>query len=308
MKKLFVRCLYFLFLVSFLAACAAPTPTVPPKPAASPATALPAASAVPAASTSKDLILATTTSTRDSGLLDTLLPLFQTKTGINVKMVAVGTGQALKMGEEGNADVLLVHAPSSEVDYMNKGFGKERGLVMHNDYIIVGPASDPAKIKGVKSVTEALTRISTAKAIFGSRADASGTNTFELGIWKLAKLSPGKDDTWYLQTGSGMADTLRIVSEKEGYSITDRATYLAQKATLKLDIMVEGDSAMLNVYHVITVNPDKWPKTNYTGAKAFYDFMINADTQKVISTFGVDKYGSQLFFPDAHRTDKDLGL
>lgn len=248
-----------------------------------------------------DLILATTTSTRDSGLLDYLLPLFEQQTGYKVKMVAVGTGEALKMGEEGNADVLLVHAPASEKTYMEGGFGKDRFLVMHNDFIIVGPADDPAKIKESANTKDAFTAIAQTKSIFISRGDDSGTNKAELTIWKSAGITPEGD--WYIKTGQGMGDTLRVASEKEGYTLTDRATYLSLKDSLSLPILYQGDAALLNIYHVITVNPDKWPKVNYTGAMAFANWLVSADTQKLIADFGLDKYGQPLFFADAGKPE-----
>jgi tungstate transport system substrate-binding protein len=277
-------------LVLALSACA---------PAATPApTQAPTAYPTPA---NPQLILATTTSTRDTGLLDVLLPMFKQQTGYDVKMVAVGSGQALQMGTDGNADVLLVHSPAAEKDLMSKGFGKERTLVMHNDFVIVGPSSDPAGIKSATSAIDAFKKIATAQATFASRNDKSGTNTMELSLWKSATITPS--GSWYLQTGQGMADTLRIVSDKGGYTLTDRGTYVAQQKTLSLDILYQGDPALLNIYHVITVNPDKWPKVNYTGAKAFADWLVSPDIQKFISTFGVDKYGQALFFPDAGKPD-----
>ncbi len=248
-----------------------------------------------------DLILATTTSTRDSGLLDYLLPLFEQQTGYKVKMVAVGTGQALTMGQEGNADVLLVHAPAAEETYMEGGFGKDRYLVMHNDFVIVGPEADPAKINGSASTKDAFTAIATTKAVFVSRGDDSGTNKAELTLWKSAAITPEGD--WYIKTGQGMGDTLRIASEKAGYTLSDRATYLSMKDTLDLAILYEGDKALLNIYHVITVNPDKWPKVNYTGAKSFADWLVAPDTQKLIAAFGVDKYGQALFIADAGKPE-----
>lgn len=255
-----------------------------------------------------ELILATTTSTQDSGLLDVLIPLFETETGYSVQTIAVGSGQAMKMGEEGNADVLLVHAPASEVAFMENGFGKDRALVMHNDFIIVGPASDPAGIKG-KAVTDALKLISAGSGTFVSRGDDSGTHKAELALWKKAGLDPKVAmPVWYLESGQGMGATLTIASEKNAYTLIDRATYLANNANLQLEVLVEGDKALLNVYHVITVNPDKWPKANYDGALAFLKFMTDPSTQKVIGQFGVDKYGQQLFIPDADKTDADLGL
>ena len=258
------------------------------------------------APTNPELILATTTSTRDSGLLDALLPVFEEQTGYKVKMVAVGTGAALAMGEEGNADVLLVHAPSSEEELMAKGFGSQRDLIMHNDFIIVGPKDDPAGIGGLTVAADAFSKIAEAQSIFVSRADDSGTNKKELAIWKTAGVTP--EGVWYLESGQGMGDTLRIASEKFGYTLTDRATYLANQATLELDILVEGDPVLLNIYHVIVVNPDKWPKVNVEGAKAFAAFLTSKDTQKLISEFGVAEYGAPLFFPDAGKDPASLGL
>jgi len=271
------------------------------------------ASSAPTSSVSKspanpNLILASTTSTQDSGLLDVLIPLFETESGYKVKLVAVGSGAAIKLGQEGNADVLLVHSPSAEKQYMADGWGRERALVMHNDFIIVGPASDPAKIRGL-APADAFKAIAAAGAVFVSRADDSGTNVKELTIWKSAAIDPVADQSaWYIQTGQGQGATLTIASEKGGYALTDRATYLANKDNLQLDILVEKDNSLLNVYHVITVNPDKWPKINYDGALAFYKFMLEPSTQDVIGKFGMDKYGQPLFIPDATRQDSDLGL
>jgi tungstate transport system substrate-binding protein len=263
--------------------------------------------AAPAAPANPELILATTTSTQDSGLLDVLVPAFEQQSGYKVKVVAVGTGQALKMGEEGNADVLLVHAPSSEKPFMDSGFGTDRRLVMHNDFIIVGPVADPAEIKG-STPADAFKAIFDAGASFVSRGDNSGTNTKELSIWKNANLDP-KGKAWYIESGQGMGATLTITSEKGAYTLTDRATYLANKANLQLDILVEGDPSLLNVYHVIAVNPEKWPKVNTAGAKAFADFITSPETQQnIIGKFGVEKFGQPLFFPDADKTDADLGL
>jgi len=262
----------------------------------------------PPIAANKELILATTTSTQDSGLLDVLIPLFEMETGYKVQTVAVGSGQAMKMGEEGNADVLLVHAPASEVTFMESGFGKDRALVMHNDFIIVGPSSDPAGIKGL-AVEDALKTINEKSTTFISRGDDSGTHKAELSLWKKAQLDPkAQKPAWYLESGQGMGATLTITSEKNAYTLTDRATYLANKANLQLEILVEGDKALLNVYHVITVNNEKWPKANYDGATAFLKFITQSSTQEVIGQFGVDKYGQQLFIPDAHKTDADLGL
>jgi len=253
------------------------------------------------------LILATTTSTQDSGLLDVLVPIFQEQTGYTVQTIAVGSGEAMKMGEEGNADVLLVHAPSSEVTFMDAGNGKDRFLVMHNDFIIVGPAADPAGIEGMATAREAFAAIFNAGAAFITRGDDSGTHKKELALWKSAELDPA-GQAWYIETGQGMGASMIVASEKEAYILTDRATYLANKDNYQLGLLVEGDKSLLNVYHVITVNPDKWPKVNYEGALAFSNFMIDPATQEVIGQFGVDKFGAPLFFPDADKTDADLGL
>jgi len=266
-------------------------------------TAMPPTATVPAV---KDIILATTTSTQDSGLLDVLVPAFEKWSGYTVKVVAVGSGQALKMGEEGNADVLLVHSPSSEKTFMDKGLGSERHLVMHNDFIIVGPTADPAGIKGNGSAVEAFNKIAAATAPFISRGDNSGTNTMELSLWKKAGITP--EGSWYQESGQGMGATLKIASEKGAYTLTDRATYLANKPSLGLDILVEGDKTLLNVYHVILVNPSKWPKINVAGARAFADYLVSPEGQKLIGDFGKDKYSQPLFTSDTDKTDADLGL
>jgi tungstate transport system substrate-binding protein len=255
-----------------------------------------------------NIILATTTSTQDSGLLDVLVPMFQEQTGYVVQTIAVGTGAALKMGEEGNADVMLVHAPAAEVTLMDAGFGKERMLVMHNDFIIVGPADDPAKIAGL-GPKDAFVAIYNAGSPYVSRGDDSGTHKMELSFWTKAELDPRTEKpAWFIETGQGMGASLTVASEKGAYILTDRATYLANKDNLKLDILLEGNNALLNVYHVITVNPEKWTKVNYDGALAFAKFMTDPATQKVIGEFGVDKFGQPLFYPDADKTDADLGL
>jgi tungstate transport system substrate-binding protein len=261
----------------------------------------------PAVPTNPTLILATTTSTQDSGLLDVLVPMFEAESGYTVQTVAVGTGAALKMAEEGNADVLLVHAPSSEAALMEVGWGKDRFLVMHNDFVIVGPADDPAGIKGAATAVESFQKVFAAGSTFVSRGDDSGTHKMELSLWGKASNDP-KGAEWYVESGQGMGATLTIASEKTAYTLTDRATYLANKNNLSLEILAEGDPALLNVYHVITVNPEKWGKANYEGALAFANFMIAPATQSVISAFGVDKFGQPLFFPDADKTDADLGL
>jgi tungstate transport system substrate-binding protein len=257
-------------------------------------------------SESKDLLLVSTTSTQDSGLLDVLLPAFTAKTGYHIQLVAVGSGQALKIGEQGNADVILLHSPDAEKEFVADGFGIDRRLVMHNDFVIVGPSSDPAGIRG-KGPVEALKEIYTSRVTFVSRGDESGTNVKELALWKKAGLNPVGQD-WYLETGQGQGATLSIASEKGAYALTDRGTFLAYKSNVALEILVEGDPFLLNVYHVLTVNPEKWPNVNLVAAKAFGDFITSPEGQKIIAEFGVEKYGQPLFFPDADKTDADLGL
>ncbi len=258
------------------------------------------------ASTQKTIILATTTSTQDSGLLDVLIPIFEKKTGYFVKTIAVGSGQAMAMGQKGEADVLLVHSPAAEKKFVAEGYGINRRIIMHNDFVIVGPPTDPAKIKGIKLASEAFKKIASAKALFLSRADKSGTHVKEMDIWKKSGIDP-EGEKWYQQTGLGMGQTLNVTAEKKGYTLADRGTYLALKKNLGLDILIEGDAILLNIYHVIEVNPDKWPKVNAAGGKAFADFMVSKETQNIIKTFGVDKFGSPLFFPDAGKKEEELG-
>ncbi len=259
-----------------------------------------------AAPAQKNIILATTTSTQDSGLLDILLPMFEKKTGYFVKTIAVGSGQAMAMGHKGEADVLLVHSPDAEKKFVADKDGIDRRLVMHNDFIIVGPQNDPAKIRGLKSSVEAFRKIAQTQSLFMSRGDNSGTHAKERVIWKKAGIEQERQK-WYQQTGLGMGQTLSVSSEKQAYTLTDRGTYLAMKKRLALVILTEGDRDLLNIYHVIEVNPAKWPKVNAEGARALADFMVSKQTQDVIRNFGVDKFGSPLFFPDAGKKEEELG-
>jgi tungstate transport system substrate-binding protein len=253
-----------------------------------------------------ELILSSTTSVRDSGLMDKLVPIFQMKTGYVVKPLYNGTGAALALGAKGEADVLVVHSPEDEATYMAAGNGVDRVLIMHNDFILVGPSSDPAKVKGSKTAVEAFKKIADSQSPFYSRGDKSGTDTKEKSIWKLAGITQ-VGQTWYFEAKLGMGDLLRVASEKNAYTLTDRATYLANKQTLNLDILFEGDPSFLNVYHVITVNPKLSSKINVDGAKAFADFMVGKDAQEIIGNFR-DKNGNLLFTPDGGKTDADLGL
>ena len=284
--------------------------------ATTPATTLPVTT-TPATTVPKpanpEIIMASTTSTRDSGLMDVLIHIFEQQTGYKMKPIYVGSGAAMSMGQKGNADVLLVHSPAAEVKFMDDGYGINRKLVMHNDYIIVGSPADPAGIKGMTSAVDALKKVSDAQINFYSRGDNSGTDALEKSLWKKLGISVADNSTtnpkWYIEGGTvtGMLDLLRIASEKNGYTITDRSTYLANKKILSLDVLVQGDPVLLNIYHVIQVNPANFSNVNADGAKAFSDFMLSTATQAIIKTYGVDKYGQALFFPDAGKTEAELG-
>jgi len=254
----------------------------------------------------KNIILATTTSTQDSGLLDVLIPAFEKKTGHFVKTVAVGSGQAMAMGQRGEADVLLVHSPDAERKFIAEGSGLNRRIVMHNDFVVVGPPADPAAVRGAKSTPESFRKIAAAGALFLSRGDHSGTHAKEKGIWKTAGIDP-EGRKWYQQTGLGMGQTLNVAAEKRGYTLADRGTWLALRKNLGLPVLREGDPILLNVYHVIAVNPAKWPRVNGEGAKAFSDFMVSGQAQGIIRTFGAGTYGEPLFFPDAGRSEEASG-
>jgi len=251
----------------------------------------------------KTLILATTTSTQDTGLLDELIPEFNKKyPQYQVKTIAVGSGEAIAMGAKGDADVLLVHSKDDEEKFMADGNGTSREAVMHNDFVIVGAKTDPAKIKGMKTGDEAFKAIANAKATLISRGDKSGTHKKELKIWDKAGVKPS--GSWYVVTGQGMGESLRITNEKNGYTLSDRGTWLATAKSLpNLELLVEGGEDLLNNYHVIVVSAKKFPKINEAGAIAFSDYVISAEGQALIKEFGVAKYGQPLFVPDAGKKE-----
>ena len=254
----------------------------------------------------QNVILSTTTSTQDSGLLDVLIPLFETQTGYRVKTVSVGTGQALALAAKGDADVALVHAPSLEKIYVAQGKLLNRRLVMYNDFVIIGPKEDPAKIRSQKSAVAALRSIAQAKAGFVSRGDNSGTHGLEKSLWKAAGIEP--KGPWHIESGQGMGATLGIANERNLYTITDRGTYLALHKRVTLPILVQGDKRLLNLYSVMEVNPGNGPRINTAGGKAFADFLVAPQTQDVISKFGVEKYGQPLFTPVADKQEESLGV
>jgi tungstate transport system substrate-binding protein len=283
-----------------LAACGAPS-TAPTE--VQPATKPPPATKSSAAPT--ELILATTTSTQDSGLLDVLVPRFESVAPFKVKTIAVGSGAAITLGARGEADVVLSHAPDDEEKFMADGNGSARTLVMHNDFIVVGPADDPARLKNDLTTSQAFRSLAEKGAPFVSRGDKSGTHQLELKLWKSSGADPvGK--AWYVETGQGMGATLTVANERRGYTVTDRATYLARKSTLELAIVREREAALLNVYHVMPVNPRKHARVNGAGGRAFADFLVAKDTQELIGKFGVEKYGQALFFGDAGKKLTDL--
>jgi tungstate transport system substrate-binding protein len=258
----------------------------------------------PACAQSTTVILSTTTSTQDSGLLDVLVPMFEKKTGLTVKTISVGTGQALALAARGEADVALVHAPSLERKYVEEGKMQNRRLVMYNDFVIIGPADDPAKIKGMARALDALKRIAETQSRFASRGDKSGTHLLEQGLWKQAGIEP--KGAWYIESGQGMGQTLGIANDRRAYTIADRGTWLAFQKRISLPILVEKDKPLLNVYSVMEVNPANGPRVNTTGGKAFADFMLALEAQAVIKAFGVDKFGQPLFVPIAGKTDADF--
>jgi len=244
-----------------------------------------------------EIILATTTSTYDSGLLNELLPVFEEESGYSVKPIAVGTGEAIAMGERGEADIILVHSRKSEDAFVADGFGTDRYDVMHNDFVLIGPEEDTAGIKGLDAV-QAYAAIAGAEALFISRGDNSGTNKKEISIWEAAGIIPEGD--WYIETGQGMGATLRIADEKNTYTMTDRGTYLSQQENLILIILVEGDPILFNPYGIIPVDPEKHPSLgiNYQGAMDLVEFITGREGQDSIREFGKDKFGQPLFYPD----------
>jgi tungstate transport system substrate-binding protein len=253
---------------------------------------------------STTVILSTTTSTQDSGLLDVLVPLFEKKTGLTVKTISVGTGQALALAARGEADVTLAHAPALEKKFVDEGKMSNRRLVMYNDFVVVGPEADPAHVAGEKRALVALKKIAESSSRFVSRGDKSGTHILEQRLWKEAGVEPGPP--WYIESGQGMGATLGLADDRKAYTLTDRATLLAFGRRVALKIVVEGDRPLLNVYSVMEVNPANGPRVNAAGGKAFADFMLTPETQAVIKAFGVEKFGQPLFVPIAGKKDGDL--
>jgi len=248
-----------------------------------------------------EIVLATTTSTRDAGLLDALVPVFERESGYRVLVVAVGSGQALAMGRRGDADVVVAHSPDAEREIEAQGFVIHRRPVMYNDFVLLGPGADPAAVRGMGSAVEAFRTIARIRAPFLSRGDNSGTHARELELWAAAGVEPRGD--WYRETGQGMGATLTIAQERLAYTLADRGTYLAWGARYDFDVLVEGDTALANQYHVMEVNPGNAPGVNHAGARAFADFLVSPEVQRLIGEFGVERFGRPLFVPNARRED-----
>jgi len=259
----------------------------------------------PASAQHAPVILSTTTSTQDSGLLDVLVPLFERRTGYTVKTIAVGTGQALALAARGEADVVLAHAPALEKKYVDEGKMLDRRLVMYNDFVVIGPADDPAKVKGMKRAADAMKAIAASGSRFVSRGDTSGTHVLEKSLWKLAGVEP--HGAWYIEAGQGMGATLGIADDRKAYTVTDRGTYLAFQKRVRLPILLEGDKPLLNIYSVMKVNPSNGPRVNAAGGAAFADFMLSPEVHAAIKTLGVDKYGQALFVPVAGTKEDEVG-
>jgi tungstate transport system substrate-binding protein len=251
-----------------------------------------------------ELIILTTTTTQDSGILRHLTDAFVKKSGVLVKTIVAGSGDILKQGARGEGDVVLTHSPAAEKSWMADGNGTSRRLVMYNDFVIIGPAGDPAKIKG-QLAANALQRIAKAQAPFVSRGDQSGTHVRELATWKKAGIDP-KGQTWYRETGQGQGLTMEVAAQFQGYAFTDRGTYLVHAKRIGLPILVEGDPALYNIYHVMPVNAAKFPKVNAAAAQAFADWLVSPAGQAVIAEFGKAQYGRSLFIPAANKRESDL--
>ena len=247
----------------------------------------------------KSIVVSSTTSTEQSGLFGFLLPIYKSKSGVDVKVVAVGTGQALDIGRRGDADVVFVHDRVGEMKFLEEGNATKRYDVMYNDFVLIGPKSDPAKIAGGKDIKVALQKIANAKSTFVSRGDKSGTHAAELRYWKTAGIEPNKDMSWYKDTGSGMGPALNSASAMNGYILADRATWLAFKNRGDLDILVEGDPQLFNQYGVMLVNPAKFPNVKAKEGQDFINWLISKDGQEVISLYKIE--GKQLFFPNAKK-------
>jgi tungstate transport system substrate-binding protein len=251
---------------------------------------------------SGEFLLGSTTTTQDTGLLDVLAEEFEKRTGYRVKLIVGGSGQVIEQGSRGDVDALLVHSPAAEEKMVEEGNAVERTLVMHNDFVIIGPPDDPAGVKSASSAAEAFSKIASARSAFISRGDDSGTHVKELAIWKAANTAPAAE-AWYEETGQGQAATMQVANQRNAYALTDRGTYLTQQENLDLTILAEGDAALLNVYHAMLVNPANHADVNEAAGRAFIEFITSPDIQALIGQFGVEKFGEPLFTPDAGKPE-----
>ena len=256
------------------------------------------------AAAAAEVVVLTTTTTQDSGVLKHITEAFERKSGIKVKTIVAGSGDILKQGARGEGDVLLTHSPAAEKEWMAQGHGLSRRLVMYNDFVIIGPAEDPAGIKGLRAA-DALKRIAEKQAVFVSRGDQSGTNVNELAMWRRAGINP-KGQPWYRETGQGQGLTMEVASAQQGYAYTDRGTYMVFEKRLRLPILVENDPALFNIYHVMPVDPAKFPRVDAAAGKAFADYILSPEGQQVIGEFGKAQYGRPLFFPAAGKSEEQV--
>jgi tungstate transport system substrate-binding protein len=256
------------------------------------------------APTSSTVLIGTTTTIQDTGLTDALIPDFQRRSGHLAKLVVAGSGQILETAARGDLDVVLTHSPADEEAFVRSGNGRDRRLVMHNDFILVGPAADPARIRG-QDASQALATIFAAGAPFISRGDRSGTHVKELALWREARLDP-KGRPWYVESSAGQLQTLQLAAQRRAYALVDRGTWLANRGTVDLELLVSGGRALLNVYHVTLVNQERFPKVNAAGALAFADYLVSLDGQRLIAEFGRDRFGEPLFVADAGKDQAEL--
>jgi tungstate transport system substrate-binding protein len=253
------------------------------------------AGSTPSAAQQTDLVLATTTSVRDAGLLEAIIPPFERQTGYRVKVIAVGSGQAMELGRRGEADILVLHDPVGEERFVREGYGIVRQPLMHNQFVVVGPAEDPAGVRSVTTAAAALAAVAGSRARFISRGDRSGTHVKEQALWSAAGIEP--DGVWHLESGQGMSATIQIANELRAYTLTDLGTFLSHKAPLDLEVLLEGDSALFNPYHVVLPNPERFPWINASGGRSLLDYVLSSEAQSVIGAFGRDRFGRPLFVP-----------
>jgi tungstate transport system substrate-binding protein len=252
----------------------------------------------------REVLAGTTTTTQDTGLTDALLEDFHRRSAYRVKLVVAGTGQILQTAARGELDVVLTHSPEAEEQFVRDGYGRDRRLVMHNDYLVLGPVQDPLGIRGRDS-RSAFAAIAAGNGPFVSRGDQSGTHVKELALWSSAGVA-ARGRAWYVESSAGQLQTLQLASQRRAYVLADRGTWLANRALLDLVPLVEGGRELLNIYHVMVIRPERFPKVNHDGARAFADYLVSVEGQALIAGFGVSRFGQPLFVPDAGRNESEL--